>query len=144
MDFEVLHSSQVIAELLAAGKLTPEKSVPGKLTYQDPCNLTRVGVSEGTFVKEPRDITNSIPGVEFSEMEGTGMYTQCCGRNPYELPELALNAANNRIEDAGAAGADTIVTSCSFCDWSLSKALKETDKKMKSIDITVLLAQSIG
>jgi heterodisulfide reductase subunit D len=144
LDFEVVHSSVVFSELIEAGKLKPEKSVSGKFTFQDPCNLTRVSVTEGTHVKEPRNIINSIPDVEFAEMEGTGMYTQCCGRNPVETPNLATNSANQRIKDAKATGADTIVTSCSFCDWSISKALRSNEEDMKSTDITMLLAESLG
>lgn len=144
LGFEVVHSTALFAELIEEGKIKPEKSISGKLTMQDPCNMTRNDVSEGTNVPEPRKIINSIPGVEFVEMEGNGMYTWCCGRNPVETPDLALNSATRRLEDADAVGADTIVTSCSFCDWSISKAIKSTRSDKKSTDITVLLAESLG
>ncbi len=142
LGFEVVHSSVIFAELIESGKIKPDKKIAGKLTYQDPCHLTRLEVSEGTHVQEPRKIIKSIPGVEFVEMEGNGMYTWCCGRNPVETPELATNSADKRLQDAKAAGADTVVTACSFCDWSLSKEAKKAN--IKTTDITMLLAEAIG
>ena len=74
---------------------------------------------------------------------GIGEYTQCCGRNPVELPELSLRTGINRIKDAQAVGADTIITGCSFCDWSLSRAAKDANADVKTLDITVLLANAV-
>jgi len=143
LDFEVLHTTEVLAGWIDEGKLKPRKSIPGTLTYQDPCNLTRVNSPEISILEEPRKVIRSIPGVAFVEMEGSGMFTQCCGRNPYELPELSLNTGTNRIKDAQAAGADTVVTSCSFCDWSLGRAAKGADAEIKVLDITTLLSQAL-
>jgi len=143
LDFEVVHTTEVLAELIDEGRIKPEKGVIGKLTYQDPCHLTRLGTPGAPVFEEPRKIINSIPGVEFVELEGNGEYTQCCGRNPVELPELSLHTGLNRIKDAQAVGADTIVTSCSFCDWSLDRAAKGLDSEIKPIDITQLLAETV-
>ena len=141
-DLEVVHTTEVLAELIDQGKIKPEKSVDGKLTYQDPCHLTRLGTPGEPVFDQPRKIINSIPGVEFVELEGNGEYTQCCGRNPVELPELSLLTGANRIKDAQAVGAETIVTSCSFCDWSLDRAVKDIESEIKPIDITLLLLES--
>lgn len=64
-------------------------------------------------------------------------------RNPYELPELSLHTGMNRIKDAQAADGDTMVTSCTFCDWSLSRAAKSLGTYTKVIDVTVLLAKAM-
>ncbi len=143
LDFEVVHSSELFAGLMDEGKIKPEKSITGKMTYQDPCHLTRLGTPGAPVFEEPRKIINSIPGIEFVEMEGNGEYTQCCGRNPVELPELSLHTGINRIKDAQAVGADTIVTACSFCDWSLSRASKTLDSDIKTLDLSVLLARAM-
>jgi heterodisulfide reductase subunit D len=143
LNFEVVHTTEVLADLIDEGKLKPKKTVPGTLTYQDPCHLTRVNSPGISILEEPRKVIQSIPDVAFAEMEGTGMFTQCCGRNPYELPELSLNTGANRINDAQSAGADTIVTSCSFCDWSLGRAAKGVDAEIKVLDITGLLSQAL-
>ena len=68
--FEVVHITKVLAKLLDEGKLKPEKSVSEKLTYQDPCHLSRLGTAWDALTEEPRKVINSIPGVELVEMEG--------------------------------------------------------------------------
>jgi heterodisulfide reductase subunit D len=144
LDFEVVHATQVLAGLIDEGKLKPEKRLSGTLTYQDPCHLTRVNAPEVSLFDEPRKMIRSIPGVCFAEMEGNGMFTQCCGRNPYELPALSLHTGLNRIKDAQAAGADTLVTSCAFCNWSLGRAAKSLGTDMQVMDVTTLLTQAMG
>lgn len=144
LDFEVLHTTEVLARALDQGKLKVEKSLSGTFTYQDPCHLTRVNAPEVSLFEEPRKLLQSIPGISFVEMEGNGMFTQCCGRQPFELPELSLHTGINRIRDARAAGAGTVVTSCSFCDWSLSNAARNLDIGVNVMDITSLLARAAG
>ena len=143
LGFEVVHTTEVLAGWIDQGKLKPERSLSGTLTYQDPCHLTRVHSPEVSLFDEPRKVIRSIPGISFAEMEGNGMFTQCCGRNPYELPELSLHTGVNRIRDAQTAGATAIITSCAFCDWSLSRAAKELEAGMRVMDVTTLLAQAM-
>ncbi len=144
LDFEVVHTTEVLAGFLDEGKIKPEKELSGTFTYQDPCHLTRVNSPEISILEEPRKVIQSIPGITFVEMEGNGMYAQCCGRNPIELPTLSLHTGINRIRDAQAAGADTIVTGCSFCEWSLSNAAKNLKTETRVMDVTSLLAQAAG
>jgi Fe-S oxidoreductase len=141
---EVLHAAEVLAEWIDQGKLKAEKTVPQKVTYQDPCHLTRLGTPGAPVFEQPRALLKSIPGLEFVEMEANGEYTQCCGRLPVEQPEMALNSGKTRIRDARAVGAETIVTACSFCDWNLTRTAKELDDGMQVMDITRLLAQAVG
>lgn len=140
LDFEVLHITQILAELIGKGKLRPEKPFSHRVTYQDPCHLVRLG---GKIVSEPRSILKSIPGVELVEMEGNGRDTQCCGRFPMELPELSLHAGINRIRDAETVGADAIVTACSFCHWNLKRAGKNVGSGMQIMDIAELVRQGL-
>ena len=142
--FEVVHITEVLAKLIDEGKIKPKKNVPGKLTYQDPCHIARLGTAWDAGTGEPRQIINSIPDVEFTEMEGNKGLTQCCGRYVAELPDLSLFTGINRVKDAQAVGADTIVTACSFCNWSLDRATKDMDTGTRVMDITEILAQSLG
>lgn len=142
-DIQVVHSTEVFSALVEEGRIKPEKGMSGVITYQDPCHLTRLNTPGEHVFEAPRKLINSIPGIEFVEMEGVGEYTQCCGRNPVELPELSLHAGANRIKDAQAAGADTIITGCSFCLWSLSEGAKSMGTDIKLLDITSLLAKCL-
>jgi len=144
LGFGVVHITEVLANLIDEGKIKPEKSLSGKLTYQDPCHIARLGSAWNEGTEEPRKIINSIPGIEFVEMEGNMGFTQCCGRYVAELPELSLFTGTNRVKDAQAIAADTIVTACSFCNWSLDRAAKDMASPMKVLDITQVVAESVG
>ena len=77
-------------------------------------------------------------------MEGNMGLTQCCGRYVAELPDLSLFTGINRVKDAQAIGADTIVTACSFCNWSLDRAAKDMGAETQVMDITEIVARSVG
>jgi len=141
LDFEVLHITHILADLIGKGKLKPSKALNQKVTYQDPCHLARLG---GKVIKEPRAILKAIPGIELVEMEGSGKDTQCCGRFPIELPELSLHTGANRIKDAQAIGAQTIVTACSFCHWNLNRAVKSGGAGTRVMDIVEIVGQGVG
>ncbi len=139
--FEVLHITQILADLIGNGGLRPKQSFDHRVAYQDPCHLARLG---SRITAEPRAILKSVPGIELVEMEGNGKDTQCCGRFPVELPDLSLYTGINRIRDARAAGADTLVTACSFCHWNLTRAGGNVKESLKVMDITQILAHSLG
>lgn len=141
LDFEVIHITELLAKLVNEGKLKPAKPLNEKVTYHDPCHLARLG---SRVIKEPRQVIASIPDIDLVEMEGSGKDTQCCGRYPVELPELSMLTGTNRIKDAEAIGADTIVTACSFCDWNLNRAAKSVQSEIKVVDITQLMCQALG
>lgn len=140
-DFEVVHITEFLAEAMRNGRMIPEKALPGKIAYHDPCHLARMG---GRVIREPRQVLSGIPGAELVEMEGSGRDTQCCGRYPVELPELSLFTGANRLRDAETAGASTVVTACSFCDWNLSRAARSLKSDIRVVDITQLMVESLG
>lgn len=141
LPFKVIHQTELLAKLVSEGKLKPRKGIAGTLTYHDPCHLVRLG---GKIIKEPRAVLQAIPGVKLVEMESKGKVAQCCGRNPVEQPELSMTTGNNRVKEAQVAGANTIVTACSFCDWSLKRSVKNLGADIRVVDINQLLIESLG
>ncbi len=72
--FPVRHYSEVLAELLATGRLTVGKRLPGVVTYHDPCYLSRY-----TEVTEaPRDVVRAL-GLTLVEMGRNRSNSFCCG-----------------------------------------------------------------
>jgi len=140
LGFTVLHSSELLARLLDEKKITLTKEINETVTFQDPCQLSRVG----KVFDEPRKVIESIPGINFVEMEGNKEYTVCCGHYPVELPETTLKAGTDRIKDAQAVGATTMVTACSFCKWSFNNSTKKLGAETKVKDITELVAEAMG
>lgn len=172
-DIEVLHITEYLNRLLDEGKLSPTKEVPLRVTYHDPCHLGRlsepyapwdgeekkvlgqVNVTDppkeyrrganGVY-RAPRDLLNSIPGVELVEMERIKEYAWCCGagggvREAY--PEFAMWTAKERIEEAMATGADALVTACPWCERNFGDALEQDRGKMKVLDIVTLLLEAV-
>jgi len=139
LGFTVIHSTELLAKLIDEKKITLSKEIKETVTYQDPCQLSRVG----KIFEEPRKVIKSIPGINLVEMEGNKEYTVCCGHYPVELPQTTLQAGTDRIKDAKATGASTMVTACSFCKWSFNNAAKKLDSELKVKDITELVAEAM-
>ncbi len=118
---EVLHVSEVLADLIEEGRLEPGP-VERSVTYHDPCHLAR----HGGVTSQPRKVLESIPGLELVEMSRTGSNARCCGgggglRTGHT--DSAVEVASLRQAEAVETGASTLVTCCPFCEMNLSDAL---------------------
>jgi len=145
IDFEILHISQYLLRLIKEKKIKLNP-ISGKVTYHDPCDLGR---NSGIF-EEPRDVIKSIPGIEYVELGANRKLSNCCGGggnlesvNQELASKIALSKADEIIET----GSDIVVTSCQQCnrtiDASLKKKKKETNIKIKVIDLPELVLKSI-
>lgn len=140
LGFTVLHSSELLSRLIDEKKIELTKEINETVTFHDPCQLARTA----KVYEEPRKVIESIPGINLVEMEGNKEYTVCCGHYPVELPRTTLQAGTDRVKDAQAAGATTMVTSCSFCKWSFNNSAKKLEAETKVKDITELVAEAMG
>jgi heterodisulfide reductase subunit D len=146
-DIEVQHISELIAERLDSGKLTFDKEVKAKVTYQDPCRLGRyMGVYDA-----PRKVLSSIPGVELEEMEHHGPDAICCGVSSWvSCGANAKSIQVDRLREAKATGADLLVTACPKCQIHLRCALSgkmpgdRSDYEIPVEDLTSLVAKALG
>jgi Fe-S oxidoreductase len=110
---EVIHHSQFIAKLINDGKISPGE-FSGEVTYHDPCNLGRIN---GVF-DAPRNVLESLRGLELTEMKRSRMAGFCCGGGGanmwYEIPEKK-KVSVIRLEEARETGAKTLAVACPFC-----------------------------
>lgn len=141
MNFKVLHMVQYLYMLAKDGKikLNPLES---KVTYHDPCDLGR---NSGIY-DEPRDLIKMIPGVEFVELENNREYTTCCGGggNVESIDtELSSNIASIKAKEIIATGADIVTTACQQCVRTIATALKKEKSRIKAIDISQLVLDSM-
>ncbi|MDP4906620.1 MAG: (Fe-S)-binding protein, partial [Candidatus Nanopelagicales bacterium] len=125
-DYEVVHHSQLLATLVAEGRLTPvtppESGVKEKVTYHDPCYLGR----HNNVYVPPRDLIRDVPGVELIEMERSGPTSFCCGAGGARMwmeEKLGSKVNVNRADEAIATGASTIAVACPFCSVMLNDAV---------------------
>ncbi|MBW2022077.1 MAG: (Fe-S)-binding protein [Deltaproteobacteria bacterium] len=138
---EYLSASEFLVDLLREGNLEL-KPLDVKVTYHDPCDLGRnTGVYE-----PPREVLNSIPGVELVEMEKNRQLTTCCGGGGnLEMvePELSGKVADLKIAEIQATGADVVVSSCQQCLRTIAGRARRRKIPLIVKDITELLAEAM-
>jgi Fe-S oxidoreductase len=114
VNFEVVHISEYLHELISSGRLKLSKEYNKKVTYHDPCYAGR---HNGIF-EQPREVLNSISGLELLEMPDTRDNSLCCGggggRIWVETPKEE-RFSGLRIEQAINVGAQVLATSCPYC-----------------------------
>ena len=114
VNFEVVHISQYLFQLINDGRLKPTKEYGKKVTYHDPCYLGR----HNRIFDEPREVLKKIPGLELSEMAESREDSLCCGmgggRIWLETP-ISERFSNIRLQQAIGVGAEVLATSCPYC-----------------------------
>jgi Fe-S oxidoreductase len=120
INYTVEHHTQVIGRLIDEGKIKVKMGESGKVTYHDPCNLSRML----DIVDEPRTAIQAASS-NFQEMEENGRNTLCCGAGGalWWKKETQGRTHLVRAEQVIESGADTVVTSCNFCYGMMKQGL---------------------
>ncbi len=142
----VLHHSQLLAELVAAGELELAPSGDERVhTFHDPCYLGR----HNDEYDAPRRVLESLPGLRTVEMERSKSRSFCCGGGSlysfYE-GECETRMGAERLAMAERAGAQVVVTACPFCLLNLEDAVKTSGKEesMEVVDLAELVERSMN
>lgn len=143
--FEVVHHSELLADLLQAEKLSPVGTVEGVATYHDSCYLGRYN---GLYSPQ-RAILSAIPGLELREMERTGEESFCCGAGGGRMFLEENQGRRINLERTGQALAVDpmmIATGCPFCLTMLDDGTKslEMEEKIRTRDLSEILLESVG
>ena len=141
-NFEVVHVVEYLDQLIAEGKLKPEKKVELTVTYHDPCHLGRYS----KLYDAPRRILEAIPGIELIEMPRNREKSWCCGAGAgvkTTYPDFAAWIGEQRINEAKETGAEALVTACPFCEGNLTDVAQATEAGMDVFDVTDLLLRSL-
>jgi len=140
---EILHYTQFLNNLIKDGKLKISKELKKKVTYHDPCFLGK----RNKVFEEPRQVIQSIPGIEYLELDRSRERSICCegggGRMWMESESTDERLAEVRVKDAVSIGAETLLTACPFCLLTLEDAVKTTgnEDKIEVKDIAELIAE---
>ncbi len=143
-EFEVFHHTEIIADLIARGKIALKKPVTGLFTYHDSCFLGRYN---GIY-DQPRDILRAVPGLKLTEMERNLAKSFCCGAGGARMwmeEDIGERINNMRTDQAIAAGADRVAVGCPFCLTMLSDGIKDHGKEeaMAALDIAEIVWKSM-
>ncbi|MEW6141073.1 MAG: (Fe-S)-binding protein [Thermodesulfobacteriota bacterium] len=144
VNFEVVHISQYLFELLNEGRLELKKDYRKKVTYHDPCYLGR----HNGIYDEPRGVVARIPGLELNEMFESRSDSLCCGGGGGRVwmeTQKGERFSDLRIEQALGVGAEVLATSCPYCITMLedSRVTMGVDEKIEVKDITEIVQELI-
>ena len=143
-NYEVIHHTQLIQELINQGKLTLKDggTFKGKkITFHDPCYLGRAN----DVYEAPRSLIQKLD-VELVEMKRCKTNGLCCGAGGAQMFKEA-EAGNKEInvertEDALETEADVIATGCPFCNTMMTDGVKnfEKESEIEVLDVAELIA----
>lgn len=138
----LLHATEFLTDLLAAGRLPLSEKSRRIVTYHDPCDLGR----KGGVYDAPRQVLASIPGVQLVEPRLRRERTSCCGGGgDLEMvdPALVGRVASHTVSQLLQTGARAIVTACPQCVRTLARSAKESGSAVQVLDIVELLAGAL-
>jgi Fe-S oxidoreductase len=147
-NYEVVHHTQLLARLVADGKLTPVNPVNEKITYHDPCFLGR----HNQIYTPPRQIIDAVPGTQAEEMHRCKGKGFCCGAGGARMwleERIGSRINENRIDEALALDPDSITTGCPYCMVMLGdavnakKAAGNAKESLEVIDVSQLLVRAV-
>jgi Fe-S oxidoreductase len=137
--YEVIHHSELLARLVADGRLTPQRDEALRITYHDSCYLAR----HNDVLAPPRDLVAAVG--ESVEMERSGKETFCCGAGGAHMwmEERGQAINENRVREAAGTGAQTLAVACPFCTVMLDDGVQSAGEELRVVDVATLLAESL-
>jgi Fe-S oxidoreductase len=149
ISYPVRHYTQYLCEKLDRLQPLLKQEVKARVTYHDPCYLGR---ANGVYA-EPRQLLQSIPGVELVEMSHNTTDSLCCGGggggmwlDGYQWEQAHVRLSEWRVREAVSAGADILAVACSYETPRFEDAAKMVQKASRLIvrDIAELLSEALG
>ena len=143
-EYEVLHYSESVNELIKSGRIKPAATIQATVAYHDSCYLGR----HNDIYDAPRQIAEAIPGVKFVEMDKCRGQGFCCGAGGGHMwiEESRGRRVNHmRTEQFLDTGADTVGVSCPFCLQMFEEGIGsvQTSGNVKAKDLLELLDESL-
>jgi heterodisulfide reductase subunit D len=143
--YEVIHHTQLVQELINEGKLKVEggEFKGKKIVYHDPCYLGRAN----DVYEAPRDVIKSLD-VDLVEMKRSKAKGLCCGAGGAQMFKEAEKGSKEvnveRAEEALAENPDVIAVGCPFCNTMMTDGVKHFNKedKTKVLDVAELVVKA--
>lgn len=151
-NYEVVHHTQLVQQLIDEGKLKVEGGVftGKKIVFHDPCYLGRAN----NVYEAPREIIRKLD-VELLEMKRSKAKGLCCGAGGAQMfkesekayvesPQGNKEVNNERAQEALDLQPDIIAVACPFCNTMMTDGVKHFNKeeKTKVLDVAELIANA--
>ncbi|RYF10913.1 MAG: (Fe-S)-binding protein, partial [Deltaproteobacteria bacterium] len=142
-NFEVVHHTQLIDQLLAEKKLVPQRSVEQRVALHDSCYLGRYH----NIYDAPRNAVKAVPGATLVELPRNKSRSVCCGAGGgrFWMEETIGERINvHRAKEIAATKADAVGSSCPFCLTMVRDGLGSIGQEATaSLDVSEIVAQSL-
>jgi len=138
-DYEVVHHSQLLSQLVGEGRLKPARDETLAITYHDSCYLAR----HNDVLDEPRELVAAVGRPV--EMERSRRATFCCGAGGAHMwmEERGTPINDARVHEAAATGAGTLAVACPFCTVMLDDGVQGAGEQLRVADVATLLAEAM-
>ena len=136
--FEVVHHTELLAELVRDGPLAPQaRGEP--ITYHDSCYLAR----HNDVREAPRELVAAVG--QPVEMKRSGKQTFCCGAGGAHMwmEERGRPINEERVREAVETGAETLAVACPFCTVMLDDGVRGRGSELRVADVSTLLVESL-
>ncbi len=146
-NYEVLHHSELLQQLIEEGKIKSKDGQPFKgkrITYHDSCYLGRAN----EVYEAPRKVLEMLDSalVEMKRSRKNGLCCGAGGAQMFKEAEIGKKEINiERIEEALDTKPDVVAAACPFCITMLSDGIKnkEKEEQVKVYDLAELVARSL-
>ncbi len=143
-NFKVRHILEVLDDLRKDGRLKMASKDSQKLTYHDPCQISR----RGGVIDEPRHLINMIAD-DFVEMPDAGKMNWCCGAGGgvsanERADEIRLKVFDRKKAQLDVVKPDAIISACSNCRIHLEDGLEEFNMDIPLLSLTEMLAEHLA
>jgi Fe-S oxidoreductase len=143
-NFKVRHILEVLDEFRKNGRLKITGKETQRLTYHDPCQVSR----RGGVIKQPRNLINLFAS-NFVEMEDAGKMNWCCGAGGgvsanERADEIRLKVFQRKKTQLDQIKPDAIISACSNCRIYLEDALEEYGMDIPLMSLTETLAEHLS
>lgn len=137
--YEVIHHTELLAQLVRDGRLKPNRDGELSVTYHDSCYLAR----HNDVLASPRELVDAVGSA--TEMKRSGRQTFCCGAGGAHMwmEERADPISSERVREAAATGAGTLAVACPYCKVMLDDGVHNVSNDLRVVDIATLLVESI-
>ncbi len=139
-NFEVIHSTELLADLVQNNKIKLNQGNGQKITFHDSCYLGRYS----NIYQQPRDVIRKINTDSLIELDRNKAHSFCCGAGGGRmwLEETIGERINNlRTDEVIESGATKVITACPYCLTMLTDGLKDKDyiDKIDAVDLIELV-----
>lgn len=144
-NYEVIHHTEFIDQLIKTGKIILTRSFHGSLTFHDPCYLGRYN----SIYDQPRSILNSISKDGLKELNRHGKESFCCGAGGGRMwmeETIGKRINQERAKEIIDQHMANVAVACPFCLTMLEDGMKELGKEeeIKTLDIAELVAKNMA